>query len=77
MVLLFEYLFALSFFPIRVFNLSLVIWVLQIEVSQRILVEEAVGRNLRNIKSLKDLEGFLVSFIFICISIYLYIIFIS
>ena len=31
-VLAFEYLFALSFFPLRILNLSAVIWVLQTEV---------------------------------------------
>ena len=31
-VLLFEYLFALTFFPIRIINLTLVIWLLQAEV---------------------------------------------
>ena len=34
-VLSFEYLFALSFFPIRIFNLSLVIWLLHVEVRHK------------------------------------------
>ena len=32
-VLSFEYLFALFFFPIRIFNMSLVIWLLHMEVN--------------------------------------------
>ena len=34
-VLCFEYLFALSFFPIRIINLTLVIWSLQAEVRKK------------------------------------------
>ena len=33
-VLSFEYLFALFFFPIRIFNMSLVIWLLHMEVNR-------------------------------------------